>query len=77
MSNCDMNNVDAMMQAVTKVNQYLISNHLVTVEDNPSENIKGEVECPFCKQTLKYWQSSLNGHKGFTCGCIGNGTYQE
>jgi len=77
MSNSDMSDVDFMMKSITKVNQFLIENRLVTIEDNPSEDIKGEMQCPFCNQTLKYWQSASNGHKGFTCGCICNGIYQE
>ena len=68
--------IEEMMEKTDNVINYLIEHNLVSKE-KPAKDINKETDCPFCKETLKYWQSSYNGHKGFSCGCVDNGIMQE
>lgn len=67
---------DEVAVATLRIIQFLSKKGLFT-SGKPEDCIDGEVDCPYCQKTLKYWQSSANGHRGFSCECIGGATYQE
>jgi hypothetical protein len=68
--------LDEIAVATLRVITYLTENKFIS-KDIPEDCIGDETECPFCKETLKYWQTTCGGRRGFSCGCIAGSTYQE
>ena len=67
--------VDEVIEKCMAMLDWLIEQKLL-FKDTPKEHISGAISCPFCDGDIEYWQSDYNGHRGFSCECIG-GTFQE